>query len=68
MPSNQKFIIDKKYKNALDLAKKEIEKRRNEQENLYLAWCSALSVSKSSPEAKLLSDYMFDGKNTIGFK
>lgn len=63
------LIINKKYKGVMEQAKKEILRRKKEEDNLFSSWCIALSVDKNSKDGKILFDYMFnDRKSNIRFK
>lgn len=61
--------IDKKYKLVLQNARKEIEKRQQQEEQLFLAWCDALEIDPDRDEGNILFGYLFNGeKIRIKFK
>lgn len=48
----------------MDQAKKDILRRKKEEDHLFSSWCVALNISKNSKEGKTLFDYMFNDKKT----
>ena len=63
------LTIDKQYKDVLECAKDSFQKLEKEQNNLYLAWCKALSIEDGSRESQILFGYLTSGhKKNIRFK
>lgn len=61
--------IDKKYKLILQNARQEIEKRQQQEEDLFLAWCDALEINPDGEEGMILFSYLFNGeKRNLKFK
>lgn len=58
------LLIDRKYKKALDYLRKDIIKRQQKEEELFLDWCKELDIHPDGEDGMILFSYLFNGEKT----
>ena len=60
--------INKKYKKVLEILKKDMKKRRIEDQKLFSSWCQALGIVPNSVDGNKLFNFIFkDTKSVIKY-